>query len=58
MEKIRVAVVGYGNIGQYTLEAIEASPDMVCVGVVRRVPSKEGFPELAPYPVVSDIREL
>lgn len=58
MEKIRVAVVGYGNIGQYTLEAIEASPDMVCAGVVRRVASKEGFPELAPYNVVSDIREL
>ncbi len=58
MEKIRVAIVGYGNIGQYTLESIETSPDMVCAGVVRRVPSREGFPELAPYPVVSDIREL
>ena len=58
MEKIRVAIVGYGNIGQYTLEAVETSPDMVCAGIVRRVPSKEGFPELAPYPVVSDIREL
>ena len=31
---------------------------MECVGVVRRVPSREGFPELAPYKVVSDIREL
>jgi len=58
MEKIKVAVIGYGNIGQYTLEAIETSPDMVCVGVVRRVASKEGFPELAPYKVVTDIREL
>jgi Predicted dehydrogenases and related proteins len=58
MEKIRVAIVGYGNIGQYTLDAIETAPDMVCVGVVRRVPSKEGFPELAPYKVVTDIQEL
>ena len=58
MEKIRVAIVGYGNIGQYTLDAIETAPDMVCVGVVRRVPSKEGFPELSPYKVVTDIREL
>ena len=58
MEKIRVAIVGYGNIGQYTLDAIETAPDMVCVGVVRRVPSREGFPELAPYKVVTDIREL
>ena len=33
MEKIRVAVVGYGNIGKYTLEAIEASSDMVCAEV-------------------------
>lgn len=58
MEKIRVAIIGYGNIGQYALDAIETAPDMVCVGVVRRVPSKEGFPELTPYKVVSDIREL
>ena len=58
MEKIKVAIVGYGNIGQYTLEAVEASADMECVGIVRRVASREGFPELAPYKVVSDIREL
>ena len=58
MEKIRVAIVGYGNIGRYSLEAVEAAPDMECVGVVRRNGSAEGFPELAAYKVVSDIREL
>ena len=58
MNKIKAAIVGYGNIGKYALEAIEASPDMECVGVVRRAASKEGYPELAAYPVVTDIAEL
>jgi len=58
MEKIKVAIVGYGNIGKYALEAIEASPDIECVGVVRRTASKEGFPELNGYNVVSDIADL
>ena len=58
MEKIRVAVVGYGNIGKYTLEAIEASSDMECAGVVRRSGSAEGIAELQNLKVVSDIREL
>lgn len=58
MERVKVAVVGYGNIGKYALEAIEASSDMVCVGVVRRTASKEGYPELNSYKVVTDITEL
>jgi len=58
MKKIKVAVVGYGNIGKFTLEAVESAPDMECVGVVRRNASAEGFPELAGYKVVSDIKEL
>ena len=58
MRKIKVAVVGYGNIGKYSIEAIEASSDMECVGVVRRTATKEGCPELETYKVVSDITEL
>ena len=58
MEKIKVAIVGYGNIGKYALEALEASSDMECVGVVRRTATKEGFPELSAYKVVTDITEL
>lgn len=55
---IRVAIVGYGNIGRYTLEALEASEDFEIAGVVRRNASADGFPELAGYKVVSDITEL
>lgn len=58
MKTIRVAIVGYGNIGRHALHALEAAPDMECVGIVRRNPSREGFPELENYPVVSDIRDL
>ncbi len=57
MTKIRAAIIGYGNIGQYALQAIEASPDMECVGVVRRNTSDKPA-ELASYPVVGSIKEL
>ena len=55
---IRAAIVGYGNIGRYTLEALEASEDFEIAGVVRRNASADGCPELAGYKVVSDITEL
>ena len=58
MEKIKAAIVGYGNIGKYTLQAIEASPDMECVGIVRRQGSDNCPAELANYPVVRHISEL
>lgn len=58
MEKIKVAIVGYGNIGKYALEAVESSSDIECVGVVRRSGSAGDCPELASYKVVSDISEL
>jgi len=40
MEKIRIAVVGYGNIGKYAAEAIMAAPDMELAGVIRREGAK------------------
>ena len=58
MEKIKVAIVGYGNVGRFVLEALEACEDMVCVGIVRRNASAAGCPELQGYKVVSDIKEL
>lgn len=58
MKKIRAAIVGYGNIGQYALEAIEASQDVECVGVVRRNGAENKPAELTNYPVVKDITEL
>ena len=57
MTKIRAAVVGYGNIGRYTIEALEAAPDFEIAGIVRRnaadIPS-----ELAGYKVVTSLKEL
>jgi len=58
MKKIRVAIVGYGNIGQFALQALEAAPDMEVAGVVRRSGSDNKPAELAPYPVVKHISEL
>ena len=36
MKKVRAAIVGYGNIGHYVLEALQAAPDFEIAGVVRR----------------------
>lgn len=56
--KTRVAIVGYGNVGKYALEAVNASPDMELAGVVRRNPGGPQAPELANSKVVTDIRQL
>ncbi|MFI3315141.1 MAG: diaminopimelate dehydrogenase [Rikenellaceae bacterium] len=57
MSLIRAAVVGYGNIGKFVVEALEAAPDFEIAGVVRRdasnIPS-----EISHLKVVSDITEL
>lgn len=58
MNKIKAAIVGYGNIGKYVLEALQAAPDFEIAGVVRRNGSENKPAELADYPVVKDIREL
>lgn len=57
MNKIKAAVVGYGNIGRFVVEALEAAPDFEVAGVVRRSVSEKPA-ELAAYPVVTDITEL
>lgn len=57
MNKIRAAIVGYGNIGQYVLDAIIASPDFEVAGIVRRDPSNVPD-ELKEYQVVKSIKEL
>lgn len=36
MKKVRAAIVGYGNIGHYVFEALQAAPDFEIAGVVRR----------------------
>ena len=58
MEKIRAAVVGYGNVGCFALEALEASPDFEIAGIVRRNGNANMPLELTNYKVVKDIREL
>ena len=58
MKKIRAAVVGYGNIGKFTVEALEAAPDFEIAGVVRRNGAADKPAELAQYEVVKDITEL
>jgi diaminopimelate dehydrogenase len=60
MEKIRVAVVGFGHVSQEAVQAVLASPDMELAGVVLRNPDKAralkaGRPELA---VAADVDEL
>jgi len=58
MKKIRAAVVGYGNIGKFTIQALQASEDFEIAGVVRRNGDANKPLELQAYPVVKDITEL
>lgn len=57
MKKFRAAIIGYGNIGHYVLNAILSSPDFEIAGVVRRDPNN--IPnEIKQYPVVKSVTEL
>lgn len=59
MEKIKLAIVGWGNVGRYTKRVIDETSDMELVGVVRRVSSlQQSAQELTGIPVVSNISEL
>ncbi len=58
MKKIRAAIVGYGNIGRFTLEALQAAQDFEVVGIVRRAGAENCPAELKGFKVVKDIREL
>ena len=60
MEKIRVAIVGFGHVSQEAVQAVLASPDMELAGVVLRNPDKArslkaGRPELS---VATEVDEL
>lgn len=57
MSKIKAAIVGYGNIGKYVLDAILSSPDFEVAGIVRRNPNDVPV-ELKSYKVVSSVKEL
>ena len=58
MKKIRAAVVGYGNIGHYSVQALEAATDFEIAGIVRRNGAENKPAELAEYEVVKDLTEL
>lgn len=51
-------MVGYGNIGHYSVQALEAAPDFEIAGIVRRQGDKDKPAELAAYDVVDDIAKL
>lgn len=54
---IKAAIVGYGNIGRYVLEALEESHDFEIAGIVRR--DSKNIPEsLKTYRVTTDIETL
>ena len=57
MEKIKAAVIGYGNFGRYVVEALQVAPDFEIVGIVRRN-AAEVPEELHNYKVVSRLQDL
>lgn len=58
MKKVRAAIVGYGNIGKYVLQALQMSEDFEVAGIVRRSGAENKPSELNPYAVVKDIKHL
>ncbi len=58
MSQLRIAVVGYGNIGKAAVEAVNAAPDMELAGVVRREVPATLPAELAGVAVVDDVSKL
>ena len=56
-EEIRVAIVGYGNVGRGVMDAVEVSPDMELAGIVTRR-KKDVSEELPNVDVVSDVKDL
>ncbi|MGN0187866.1 MAG: diaminopimelate dehydrogenase [Paludibacteraceae bacterium] len=57
MNKIRAAIVGYGNVGKAALEALQVAPDFEVAGVVRRTVNRSPR-ELEQVKVVTDITAL
>lgn len=57
MNKTKAAIVGYGNIGHFVLDALQAAPDFEIAGIVRRNVSDVPA-ELANYKVATNIDSL
>ncbi|MCL1984906.1 MAG: diaminopimelate dehydrogenase [Betaproteobacteria bacterium] len=59
MPKLPVMIHGFGNVGKNVLQALEASPDMQCIGVLRRTVSLGArMHELRGVPDFSDLDNL
>ena len=56
MSMLRIAVVGYGNIGQFAAQAVQAAPDMELAGIIRRKAAP--VPELPGIEVAEEIGQL
>ncbi len=56
-KKIRAAIIGYGNIGKFVLQALQQAPDFEIAGIVRR--NIQNPPqELSNYAVAESISKL
>lgn len=55
---MKAAIVGFGNIGRYLLEALEEAPDFEIAGVVRRNPDAPQPDVLNGYKVTASVEEL
>ena len=55
--KAKVAVVGYGNVGRYAVQAVQCAPDMELCGIVEAFIPVDAA-ESPSVPVVSTIEEL
>ncbi len=59
MNKLRVAIVGFGNVAKEALAAVRSAPDMEAAGIVLRDPAKvEAVWRETGLPVVLDVSEL
>lgn len=60
MQKWRIAVVGYGNVGREVVPAVLESPDMEMAGIILKDSDKvkEAKKQLVDIPIVTDVREL
>ena len=55
---IKVGIMGYGNIGKFAVEAVQAAPDMELVGVIRRKESISQNQQPTDFRVVASVEEL
>ena len=55
---IKVAIVGFGNVGKYALDAIQEASDMELVGIVSKHLSENKPVEFSNINVVDDVDKL